>query len=192
MAREKRGHTHVGRAKDALGAEFDQRVVLEALVFVLLLSEQLVARVDEDERKDTQRAFETLEHGRTGQHEHAAQYGGTHDAVLERDLLSGRRHLEVREHQYEHEQVVHRQRLLEDVAREELGGGVSALDGEYARAEERRATNPQEQLSRLRAIGGVGFGGACRQLLDVGIVACASAHTGTATHTRRCRRRQRG
>ena len=55
----------------------------------------------------------------------AAEDEGAEDAEEEHPVLVGRRHPEVAEHHDEHEDVVDRERVLDDVAGEELERGLA-------------------------------------------------------------------
>ncbi len=57
---------------------------------------------------------------RAGEDHHRAQHERAEDAVHQHPLLRLRRHAEIREHEQEHEDVVDRERFLDQVAGDEL------------------------------------------------------------------------
>ncbi len=63
---------------------------------------------------------------------------GAHDAVEEHAILRFRRHLEVGEDQSDHEDVVERKRLLDEITRQEFGTALRPLEVEDTGREQHR------------------------------------------------------
>jgi hypothetical protein len=115
---------------------------------------------DQDRAEDEERAGERVQRGGADGDEHAPQDKGADDPVEQHPLLQRRRHRERGQQQHEHEQVVDRQRLLDQVAGEELGAALLAVprpdpagEAERQRDVERR---PQRRLAQghlVRAAG---------------------------------------
>jgi hypothetical protein len=115
---------------------------------------------DQDRAEDEERGGERVQRGGADGDEHAPQDQARHDPVEQHPLLQRRRHRERGQQQHEHEQVVDRQRLLDQVAGEELGAALLAVprpdpagEAERQRDVERR---PQRRLAQghlVRAAG---------------------------------------
>ena len=88
--------------------------------------------------------MEGVEQRRAGEDEHEPQHERQRDAPREHLRLHGGGHREVREDHREDEDVVERQRALEQVAGEELAAGLAALPG----PEQRRRRPPRRRARR--------------------------------------------
>ena len=109
------------------------------------MAEHLDTRIDEENTKDAQYPLEALHHRRTCKDEDATQYQGTEDAPEKYFVLVFRLDTEEGEEHEEHEEVVHRQRLLNDIASQELHRLLMRLHGipqKDAKTKYQRHTDP--------------------------------------------------
>ena len=122
----------------------DHRVLL-GLQLPLRRPQHLHAREDE-ERAEHQHDHVVLHERRTDGDERRAEDEGADDAVEQHPVLVERRDAEVGEHQDEHEDVVDGERLLDDVAGEELEPELAA----GVRAERGRGVEVEAVVERER------------------------------------------
>ena len=99
------------------------------------------------------RTLELLDDREAGKDERGAQHDGDDQAPFEDARLGAERRLEVVEYQREHEEVVDRQRLLEDVGRKPRGRRLLPLHEEYAGAEDERRGDKDARLRQRRLEG---------------------------------------
>ena len=83
---------------------------------LVVVTEHLGTGVEQEETKQTQNPFEALDHSGTGENKDTAQYQGSEDAPEQDFVLVFTLDAEEREQHEEHEEVVHRQRLLDEIA----------------------------------------------------------------------------
>ena len=118
------------------------------------MEEHLDASVDQEESEEGEYPFESLDHRHSCEDEDRAEYQCPEDAPEEHLVLVFPLHTEEGEKHQEHEKVVHRQRLLNQVARQELHRLLLRLYGieqPDACAEHQRHGNPDNcHLQGLR------------------------------------------
>ena len=109
---------------DEPAEEADHRVLAR---FVVAVAEgELDARVDEEAPKQPHHPLVTLDQLGPEEHEREPHDHGAEDAPEEHAILILQRHAEVGEHHREHEDVVHRQRPLDEVAGQKLDRRLAA------------------------------------------------------------------
>src|SRR5262249_42750102 len=100
--------------------ELDHRAVLDGDLLVALLEKELDAGEDEEDGEEVENPVEPMDERRPDENEHAPQGNGTEDAEEEHPVLGRLRHAEVGEDNEEDEEVVDRERILQQIASEEL------------------------------------------------------------------------
>ena len=98
----------------------DDDVLRGVGLIVVVMVEHLGARIEQEEAEEAQNPFETLNHCRTSEDKDATQHQGTKDAPEEYFVLVFALDAEEREQHEEHKEVVHRQRLLNEIACQKL------------------------------------------------------------------------
>src|SRR5438046_500255 len=96
--------------------------------FHFLVKRHSDPRKDQEGPEQVDDPMERLQQDNPQRSHHAAQYEGTQDAPEEHPVLIGRWHLEEGEEQHKDENVIHAERLFDQVAREELQGGFSTSE----------------------------------------------------------------
>jgi hypothetical protein len=109
---------------------------------------------EQEQAEDVEGGLERLEQRGADQDEHEPQEQREHDPPAEHRRLNLPRHREVTEDHREHEDVVERQRALEQVTRQVLGAGLAALPEPQPRAEHEREHQPAHRPDRRLAQGG--------------------------------------
>jgi hypothetical protein len=132
--------------------EFDDRVVLR-VDFGLALPEHAQARVDEEGAEDVDDPVEAVNQRGTepdhdDAHDERAEHAPEEDAVL---ILG--RDLEVTEDEQEDEEVINRERQLDDVTRQEFDARHTAQSPEDAARKQQRQRDPDGAPSCRLAIG---------------------------------------
>jgi hypothetical protein len=126
--------SYVGRRRQHPLHELDELVRL-ALGLLVVARRELDGGEHEERAEQEEHPDEALDGRRADRDEDAAQDQREHDAEQEHLVLVRRRHREARHDDHEDEQVVDRQRVLRDVAGEELPRVVTAGDHADADAE---------------------------------------------------------
>ena len=109
---------------DEPAEEADQRVL--ARLVIAAPEGELDARVDEETAEQPHHPLVALDQLRPEEHEREPHDHGAEDAPEEHAILVLQRHTEVREDHREHENVVHRQRPLDEVAGQKLDRRLAA------------------------------------------------------------------
>ena len=142
----------VGDGEEALEELHDDVLRRVAGLFVAV-AEHLETGVEQEQSEESQNPLEALDHGGTGEDEDAAQDECTEDAPEEHFVLVLALNAEEGEEHEEDEEVIHRQRLLYEVARQKFHGlavrvdGIEQVDGA---AEQQRDAYPDgRHLQRL-------------------------------------------
>ena len=174
------------RHRQQIRAELDDGVLGHVLLLLLLFGDELVRGEDEDAREHQEHGLEVGHRLIPGDDHRGAHRHRAADAVAQHLLLLLHGHLEVVEDEHEHEQVVHRQTLLQQVPGEILLRFPRAHRRADAEAEQRRRADPQRDfshgafaLARLLDRLGRGF----QRGLRVGLVE-GPAEGSHGTHTR--------
>ena len=87
---------------------------------IFVVREHLAARIEQEQAEQAQHPLKPLDHRRTGKNKDAAEDQCSKNAPKEHLVLILPLDAKEREQHEEHEQVVHRQRLLYQVARQKL------------------------------------------------------------------------
>ena len=139
--------------REALAGEPHHRVVLD-LRLLVAVAEQLHRREQQDQPEDQEHEREQLEQRGAEQDEDHPQDQRQHDPDDQDLLLVLVGHRERAHDDHEHEQVVDRQALLDDVAGEVLAAGLPARDRAEDDAEADRdgdvEDRPQRRLAEAR------------------------------------------
>ena len=104
-------------------------VIRRVYMVVFHMPEHLDACIDEEDAEHRQYPLEACDDGRACEDEDAAQHQGADDAPEEHLVLVLPLDAEEREEHQEHEEVVHRQRLLYQVACQKLHRLLVRIDG---------------------------------------------------------------
>lgn len=131
-------------------AAFDrlQEAVLLELFLLLVpagLLDELPGGPDEERPEDVEDPGEVGDDRRAGADEHGPQDEGYEHAHHQHPLLVGGGHRELAHDQDEDEEVVDAQRLLGDVAGEELARRLSAAEEQQAQTEQSREDHPDDR-----------------------------------------------
>ena len=89
-------------------------------LFVSLLAEHFDACIDQEYSENTEYPLKAHDQSRTREDKDAPQYQGAEDAPEQYFVLIFPLNTEEREQHQEYEQIIHRQRLLDDVTCQEL------------------------------------------------------------------------
>ena len=125
--------------------DFYEDIARRVWLCFLVVGEHFRAAVEQEYAKQRQHPFETRHHGCSKEDEETAQHQCSDDAPEEHLVLILSLYAEEREEHEEHKQVIHRQRFLDEVAREELQGLLFRFDGVEkvdADAEQQRNSYP--------------------------------------------------
>ncbi|CAL2061615.1 hypothetical protein GPN2_12291 [Streptomyces murinus] len=136
----------VGHAEPALRG-LQQPVLLELLLTLVVgagLLDELPGGPYQEGAEEVEDPGEAGDDRGSGGDEHRSQHQGYEDADEQDAPLVERGNRELRHDQDEDEEVVDAQRLLGDVAREELAGRLSAAEEEQAEAEEAGQDDPDD------------------------------------------------
>ena len=109
----------VGDGEEALEQAHNE-VVARVALHLVVVGEHLAAGVEQEQAEEAQHPLEALHHGGTGKDEHAAQHQRAKDAPEEHLVLKLALNAKIGKKHQENEEVVHRQRLLNQIARQEL------------------------------------------------------------------------
>ena len=141
--------------REALAGELHHRVVLD-LRLLVAVAEQLHRREQQDQPEDQEHEREQLEQRGAEQDEDHPQDQRQHDPDDQDLLLVLVGHRERAHDDHEHEQVVDRQALLDDVAGEVLAAGLPARDRPEDDAEADRdgdvEDRPQRRLAEAHVV----------------------------------------
>jgi len=124
-----------------------------------VVEEDLPGRVDEDGAEDGDDPVEAMHQRHAGEDQRAAQDDGAQHAPEEDAVLVPRRDGEALEEQDEDEEVVDRERLLQQVAGEELQPLLAAVAEPDEEAEAHREDDPEDAPAQRLLEGGAGVAG---------------------------------
>jgi hypothetical protein len=108
------------------------------VVVLVVLRQESARGDDEEEAEHVEQRGELVEQGGADEDERGPREDREDDAEEQRLLLARPGDLEAGQQQEEHEQVVHRERLLGDVPREVLHAHVGAAEEPHGKAEDDR------------------------------------------------------
>eukprot|EP00968_Pinguiococcus_pyrenoidosus_P017759 scaffold1790_cov257-Pinguiococcus_pyrenoidosus.AAC.54 len=130
------------RALEEAVRELDDGVVAEILLFVILHPGENLVRAEQQDRREDQENLPELRHGELPERdERPAHDHRSPDAVAQHLALQLRRHLEILKEQQKHEEIVHAQGLLQQIARHELYSPLLTHRASDARSEQKRPAN---------------------------------------------------